>query len=253
MNIEVLDDADAVALRAAETLVEVVEEARADQRPASVALSGGSTPRRLFRILADVFRGRVDWERVRIFFGDERNVAADHEDSNYRTARELLLSKVPIREDRIHRMEAAGEEIDRGAASYEEALRRFLPRANGDVPVLDLVWLGMGDDGHTASLFPLTRALEVVDRWVVVNEVPQLGTRRMTLTFPLLNAARRVQFLVTGRGKAAIVQDILGRDILGGESGRAGLTYPAARVLPASGQLDWLLDREAAAELKADG
>lgn len=244
MNIEVLADPDAVARRAARTLVSVVTRARAGGRSASIALSGGSTPKRLFRLLAGSFRDRIDWESLDVFFGDERCVPADHEDSNYRSARETLLSRVPIPEERVHRMQAGGEDsdVERGAASYEETLRRLLPKREGGVPILDLVWLGMGDDGHTASLFPGTRALDVTDRWVVVNEVPQLAARRMTLTFPVLNAARWVQFLVTGRSKARVAGEIF-------RAAAPGTMYPAARVLPPQGRLDWLLDREAAAEL----
>jgi 6-phosphogluconolactonase len=199
-------------------------------------LAGGSTPKATYEILARDYADRIDWSKVHVFFGDERTVPPDHEDSNYRMAREALLNHVPV--GSIHRMR--GElPPDEAAAAYEEELREFFG-AEG-LPRFDLILLGIGGDGHTASLFPETSALEVHDRWVVANPVPKLDTTRITLTIPVINAARSVVFLVAGEDKAEALKEILEGDADPRE-------YPARLIQPPGGP-DWMLDRTAAGAL----
>jgi len=200
----------------------------------AVALAGGSTPKALYELLAVEYRDTLDWSKVHAFFGDERCVPPDHEDSNYRMAREALLSRVPV--GSVHRMrgELAPPEA---AALYEEELTSFF----GGPPGLDLVLLGIGEDGHTASLFPRTPALGAHDRWAVENPVEKLGTTRLTLTVPAINAARATIFLVSGESKAKALKEIL-------EGNADPREYPAKLIRP-SGTLAWVIEREAASLL----
>jgi 6-phosphogluconolactonase len=199
-------------------------------------LAGGSTPKATYGILARDYAERIDWSRVHVFFGDERNVPPDHEDANYRMAREALLDHVPI--GGVHRMR--GElPPDEAAAAYEVELREFFGAEK--LPRFDLILLGIGGDGHTASLFPETPALEVHDRWVVANPVPKLDTTRITLTVPVINAARSVVFLAAGKDKAEALKEILEGDADPRE-------YPAKLVQPPGGP-EWMLDRAAAGSL----
>jgi 6-phosphogluconolactonase len=202
----------------------------------AIALSGGSTPRRLYELLATpAFRTSVRWDTVALFFGDERAVPPDHPDSNYRMVREALLSAVPVT---AYRMPAETGE----AAAYETLLRARIGAERDAVPVFDLILLGMGTDGHTASLFPGSAALAERSRLVVMNDVPQLKTRRMTLTYPALNAARRVWVLVSGMDKRDIVaQCLAARDDRGAEE-----RLPVVGVRPNHGELIWWLDEAAA-------
>lgn len=241
-SLHVVDDPQAVARHAAESLVSRVDATRDRAARFSVALSGGSTPRLLFELLAGEFRDRLDLDRLEIFFGDERSVPPDHPDSNYRTACDLWLDRVDFPRDRLHRMEAESEDLDAAARRYQECIGERVRRGPGGLPDFDLIWLGMGEDGHTASLFPGTSALVEENRWVVGNEVPQLETHRLTLTFPVLDAASHVEFLVTGGGKAPILEQLAR-----GEGG-----YPSGRVVPERGTLAWVVDRAAAARLPAN-
>ncbi len=244
--VHVLENPEAVARLAASALLEAAEAAREGRRRAAIALSGGSAPRRLYQLLAAEQCASAWWERLEVFFGDERAVPPGHPDSNYRMAREALLDKVPLPPSQVHRMPAEEKDLSRAAERYEQLIRGRVPASPQGFPVFDLIWLGMGDDGHTASLFPGTRALEERTRWVVANEVPQLQTRRLTLTFPVLRAARRVQFLVAGKAKAGMVRRIF--ESLQDKGARQADLLPAARVRPVHGVLEWLLDREAAGE-----
>jgi 6-phosphogluconolactonase len=196
----------------------------------AVALAGGSTPKALYELLAARYRNALDWSGIHVFFGDERTVPPDHEDSNYRMAYEALLSRV--RAGSVHRMRG---ELDprEAAALYERELTAFF---NGP-PRFDLILLGIGGDGHTASLFPRTPALEVNDRWVVENPVQKLGTTRLTLTLPAINAGK-VTFLVTEESKAEALREVL-------EGDARPCDYPAKLVRPADGP-DWFVDRAAA-------
>jgi 6-phosphogluconolactonase len=237
---------EAVVEHAARTLEEVL--AAPGDRKVFIALSGGSTPVLLYRLLAS--RGnRIPWERLEVFFGDERGVPPDHPDSNYRTAREELISRVPLPAPQVHPMPASEPDLKAAALSYEEEIRRIVPEGPAGEPVFDLVWLGMGDDGHTASLFPGSPALDDTEDLVAANPVKGLPAPRMTFTLPLINNARKVQFLVTGSKKAPAVRQVLGPP----EEGSPIVPLPAARVQPLYGELEWILDREAARLLQDPG
>lgn len=235
MNVQVYESPQELAEAAARAFAGSAAEAIAERGRFAVALAGGSTPKATYEILARDHAEDVDWPNVHAFFGDERTVPPDHEDSNYRMARETLLDRVPI--GSVHRMR--GElPPDEAAAVYEEDLGQFF---GGEFPVLDLVMLGIGPDGHTASLFPATAALGVTDRLVVANPVTKLDTTRLTLTVPVLNAAREVRFLVAGAGKAEALAEILEGDADPRE-------YPAKLVRPPGGPI-WMVDHAAASAL----
>ena len=189
-----------------------------------LSLSGGRTPAAIYAALAEE---DLDWGRFVITFGDERCVPPEHADSNFRMASEALLDRVPIPADNVIRMKGELDPVE-AASECEAALRE---RAGEGVFRHDFVLLGLGEDGHTASLFPGTQALDEGERWVVANEVPQMETTRITMTYPLINAAREVLFLVTGETKREIVKEIAG----------GGAAYPAAGVAPTDGRLTWLL------------
>ena len=199
----------------------------------AVALAGGSTPKALYDLLATGYQDALDWSKVHVFFGDERAVPSDHKDSNYRMARETLLEH--IRVGSVHRIQCELPP-DEAASAYEEELREFFGAE--ELPRFDLILLGIGGDGHTASLFPETSALEVRDRWLVANPVLKLDTIRITLTVPVINAARSVVFLVAGEDKAGALKEILEGDADPRE-------YPARLIQP-PGEPDWMLDRAAA-------
>lgn len=232
--------AEVAAVAAAEVLARA-GEAVAARGAFALALSGGSTPRALYALLADrhgPFAARIPWERTQVFFGDERHVPPDHPDSNFRMVREALLAHVPVPAENVHRIRGELPDADGAAAAYERELRAAL----GEPPALDLVLLGLGEDGHTASLFPGSPALRERERWVVAPWVARLGTRRITLTLPALETARQVLFLVTGAAKSAALRRAL-REPAGAEP------VPASRVRPRGGRLLWLADRAAAASL----
>jgi 6-phosphogluconolactonase len=213
---------------------------RADGR-FTVALSGGSTPRNLYSLLASGSVPSIPWDKIYFFWGDERRVPPEHRDSNYRMAYDAMLSKVPVPTENIFRIR--GEEKDAGlaAASYEQDLQRFFGLKPGDLPRFDLVLLGLGPEGHIASLFPDSTALDETRRLVVANWVEKFKTYRITLTLPVLNHAACVMFLVSGPDKASIVKQIF-------ESPNAHL--PAQEVHPKDGELLWLMDQSAAGDLR---
>jgi|SRR5579862_4474151 len=202
-----------------------------------VALSGGSTPKALYSVLARDFKESIPWQKVFFFFGDERNVTPDDPDSNYRMANEALLSKVPAQAENVFRIRGELEAAE-AARDYERIVRSIFNLQINQVPRFDLILLGLGPDGHTASLFPSTAALNESRRLVVENWVEKFKTHRITFTFPVLNHARVVIFLVSGGDKASMVREVL-------ETKNANL--PSQRVCPESGKLLWLVDRAAAA------
>ncbi len=241
-------DAEAVAWAAAEELAGAAARALDERGRFTVALSGGSTPRRLYELLADgggPFRGRLRWDRIHVFFGDERHVPPDHPDSNYRMARETLLEHVSPAS--VHRMLGELPDAAAAAASYEAELERFFGLAVGDDPPpgLDLVLLGLGPDGHTASLFPGSAAVGERRRWAVASFVERLGTHRITLTLPVLDRAREVLFVVAGAEKAAAVAQVFAEV-------PASPMPPAALVRPEAGTLLWIVDRAAATGVPSD-
>jgi 6-phosphogluconolactonase len=234
-EIHVLPAPAEVASDAAQRVLSAVEESLSLKGRFSIALAGGSTPKMLYELLAqEPYRSGIDWTKVHVFFGDERCVPPDHADSNYRMAHAALLSKVPLPPDNVYRMKG---ELDPAAAAaeYDQQLSElFVDNA------LDLVLLGMGDDGHTASLFPGTAALEERDRRCVANHVPQLNTWRLTLTAPFINQAWQVMVLVTGQAKAQRLQEVL-------EGDADPQRLPIQLIKPEVGRMVWLMDRAAAA------
>jgi len=235
-EIRTYPDADHLARAAAEHFATLAAEAIAARRQFTVALSGGSTPRAAYALLA---AEEVDWPRVHVFWGDERCVPPDHLDSNYRLAREALLDKVPIPAENIHciRGEINPEEA---AADYERTLRSFFARHPEEpTPRFDLILLGMGEDGHTASLFPGTAALNEQTRWVVAHYVDKLRAWRVTLTPVVINAAAHVTFIVSGAGKAERLREVL-------TGPYRPDTLPSQIVRPTDGRLLWLTDAAAA-------
>ncbi len=242
-EVRVLDDPTRVARAAAE------EFARRAQRKAkaggdfAVALSGGSTPQRLHALLAQPpYRDRIPWDRVHLFWGDERAVPPDHPDSNYGAARAALLESVAIPAGNIHRMEAENPDPQAAAAAYERTLRAFFGLSADGLPRFDLVFLGMGADGHTASLFPGSEALWERQRLVVAPWVDAVGSHRVSLTCPVLNNAACIMFLVTGAEKAETLRRVL-------ENDEATVDLPGRLIAPRDGELVWLVDRAAAASL----
>jgi len=246
--IEVLPDPEAVARRAADVLASAAQEAAAARGAFTLALSGGDAPRPLYALLArQLFTQKIPWRRVYLYWSDERCVPPDSEQSNYGMAHELFIRHVPIPDENVQRMRGE-DEPEEAARAYERLLSQppaLAAHSQADLPVLDFVHLGLGPDGHTASLFPHSPALAVEDRLVVVNESEGTG-KRLTVTYPVINAARRVVFIVTGAAKAGIVAEVL-------EGLRAPDAVPAQAVGPVHGSLTWLLDEAAASELSGSG
>lgn len=237
--VSIFEDGDALARGAAEEFLRRAVRKLEARDSFSVALSGGSTPKRLFELLAaEPFRSRMPWARIRFFWGDERTVPPEHPDSNFGMADRLLLSRVPIRPENVHRIPGEYSPPDRAAAEYEATLRRVFRLTEGDLPRFDLVFLGMGSDGHTASLFPGTAALTETRRLVVANWVEKLDAHRLTLTCPVFNRAACIVFLVSGAEKSEMLPRILA------DGGRAP-RYPAQLIRPSKGELHWYIDRAA--------
>jgi 6-phosphogluconolactonase len=236
LSVHVYETPEELAEAAAREFADKAGEAIEKRGRFTVVLAGGSTPETTYGILARDYIDRIDWSKVYVFFGDERSVPPHHDDSNLKMASEALLDHVPVAN--VHRMrgELPPEEA---AAAYEEELRTYF--RTEEVPRFDLILLGVGADGHTASLFPETAALEVSDRWVVANPVLKLDAARITLTVPVINAARAVTFLVAGEDKAEALKEIL-------ESDADPRAYPARLIQPQDGP-EWMLDRAAASAL----
>ncbi len=239
-TVKVFDSAGDVAAAASDALLELGEARRLRGENGYVALSGGSTPRAMYDLLRE--RGSAVAAALRcvhFFFGDERRVPNDHEDSNVRLAMEGFLAPLGLPVSHIHAPDGGAACLDREAARLTRVLDATLPREGG-MPRFDLVFLGMGGDGHTASLFPGTGAVHARLPGYAANEIPQLETWRLTLTYPILNAARRVMILCTGAGKAEKLEEIL-------ENRGDGAAYPIQRIN--AGEVVWMLDRDAAARL----
>lgn len=217
------------AADAASFIANQAREILGGQETFRIALCGGNTPRPVFERLASITQD-LPWQRVLITFGDERTVPPEHEQSNFRMARESLLDHVPIPQGNVFRMRGELPPVE-AAEEYEEQLTQIARRMGESIYIHDLLLLGIGDDGHTASLFPGTQALAEEKRSVIANHVPALDTDRITFSFPLINAARHVCFLVKDASKAGIVDEVV--------AGKS--EYPSARVCPSSGQLTWLL------------
>lgn len=236
-TIKIYPDASSLAEAAARLIVAKCKGTLFDNEFFTIALSGGSTPKRLYELLADAdreFHEQMDWARTHFFWTDERFVASDHPESNFRMTNEAMLSKVPVPGANIHRVVTENSNPEKTAESYARDIRSFFKTQT--VPSFDLILLGMGTDGHTASLFPGTNALNETDKLVTAVWVKKFETFRITLTLPVLNCAKSVVFLVSGSDKAAIVDEVLNKKA----------DYPATKVQPVNGELIWMIDEAAA-------
>lgn len=243
-EVRVVSDITELATEAAELFTWFGQQAMRAGGPFRVALSGGSTPKALYQILAKPeVSGPLDWTRTEFFFGDERCVPPDDSESNYSLASRGLFQPLKISEDRVFRMEGELPSAESASRKYEDLIRKAFRSPAPLVPRFDLILLGMGDDGHTASLFPGTAALEERSRLVVPSTSPKGVAQRITFTVPLINEAAAVMFLVSGESKAAPARTIL--EPKQGERER----LPAGLIRPQTGRLIWLLDRDAAAQL----
>ena len=240
----IVPDGSALARAAAERFARTVAEAVAERGQAFVALSGGSTPKQMGTILArEPYRSRIPWDRVHVFWGDERWVPLGAPESNAGEAKRDFLDLVPIPPDHVHPWDTDAESPRDAATAYEAQIRNIFDEPS-DIPRFDLVLLGMGDDGHTASLFPNTEALAQHEQLAVANFVPKMDATRLTLTAPLLNAGREILFLIGGPGKADTLEAVL-------DGPELPATFPAQLIRPSSpdGLLCWLVDEDAGAQL----
>jgi 6-phosphogluconolactonase len=228
---------------AAEEVIRASTEAVTKRGRFTIALSGGSTPRSLFNLLATNARTTLAWDKMFFFWSDERHVPPTDPDSNFRMADESMLSKIPVAAANIFRVPAENPDAAAAAQAYDLILQKFFETKPGEFPRFDLILLGLGPDGHTASLFPETAALQEKSRLVVANWVEKFKTDRITFTLPLLNAAHSVAFLVSGTDKAPALHAVLEDETAPAER------YPAKMVRPTDGKLIWFLDKAAASEL----
>lgn len=233
--IRILSDLESLSQAAVELIVSQSMKAIESRGRFSLVLSGGSTPRRTYQLLADGrFKDKIEWKKVHVFWGDERCVPPDDERSNERMAREAFLNRVPIPPQQVHPIRCAGNP-QQSADVYESILKSYFGE---DPPVFDLVHLGLGEDGHTASLFPGSPVLNENKKWVSVSKLGRENFNRVTLTAPLINQARLIMFLVSGRKKAGVF-----REVTANKSGKEPL--PAGLIDPANGELVWMVDKEA--------
>jgi 6-phosphogluconolactonase len=212
----------------------------------SLVLSGGTTPKPLYELLAaPPFSTSLDWSKVEFFWGDERVVSPDDASSNFRMAREAMLDKLKVPEAHIHRIRAEEKDLDKAAYAYEAEIERAVGRVAGvgrRPPSFNLFLLGMGPDGHTASIYPDTDAVHETDRWVIPVDVPSLGAKRITMTPTLINRAHFIIFIVTGQAKAQVVHDVL-------QGPRNPRHCPVQLIHPLTGEVIWFADREASSKL----
>lgn len=235
------NDSSELAEQLARDFSAAVTEKAASGQVLTVALSGGHTPKTFFEVLADQYRDSISWNNVVFFWGDERCVPPDNDESNYKMTKEALLSKIVIPEENIHRVK--GEDPPHNEAlRYAEEIKEFIPLSANGFPRFDWIFLGMGPDGHTASLFPGAPTLEEREKICVVATHPETGQKRISVTFPVLDNAKRVSFLVAGDSKAPVLKEIM-------ESTGGPLPYPASMVSPEDGVLEWYLDKAAAPRL----
>jgi 6-phosphogluconolactonase len=239
-QVEIFGSPQELFAAAAKKFCSVGSSAIQDHGWFTVALSGGSTPRGLHQELVTHFASQVQWDKVFFFWGDERHVPPDSSDSNYRMAKETLLSKLPIPPENIFRVTAELPDARQAAAKYEQTIQKFFNLGADSFPRFDFILLGMGPDGHTASLFPGTAALQEKDHLVVANWVEKMNAFRITFTYPVLNNAAHVMLLVSGDEKAEMVRRALKEP---------GANLPCQRVCPVDGELLWYLDKGAALRL----
>jgi 6-phosphogluconolactonase len=243
MSVAIYSDIDTLSQEAARYVVRVASESITTHGRFTLALAGGSTPKKLYGLLAsEPYRDQIDWALTEIFWSDERCVPSDSEDSNYHLAQEVLLSKVPISATQIHRMPADADNRDQASLAYIQEIQRVF--GTNSIPSFDLIQLGMGPEGHTASLFPHQASLHEQTRLIMPVTVPKPPPPRLTFTPPLLNAATHVLFLVTGQDKADALQAVLEGEYNPDE-------YPAQIIRPTQGEVTWMLDPAAASKLRA--
>ncbi len=242
MHVTIYNDTNTLSHAAAQYIVRIAQKSIAKQGHFTIALSGGSTPKKLYGMLAEEpYRSQIDWANVDIFWSDERNVPPDDPESNYLMAQQVLLNKIPIPASQVHRMPA--EQEDRDAASLAYTIEMKNTFSTDDIPVFNLIQLGMGPEGHTASLFPHQPSLHEQQRLIMPVSVPKPPPPRLTFTPRLLNGAEHILFLVTGAEKADAVQAVLEGDYQPDE-------YPTQIVQPTKGEVTWMLDTAAAAKLQ---
>jgi 6-phosphogluconolactonase len=243
-QVEILPDPAAITRRAAEEFVKSANQAVSQKGAFTVALSGGSTPKSLYAMLADdpALRSKLPWPQMHFFFGDERHAAPDSPESNYRMVNEALFSKGIVKPEQVTRIHGEYEDTEKAALEYEAVLRAYFKLKDGEFPRFDLLLLGLGEEGHCLSLFPGTQALHASRRIVVRNWVGKLYTERITLTAPAANQSNRVMFLVTRSDKALALKAVL-------EGPYEPEQLPAQLIQPVSGNLLWLIDQAASSKL----
>jgi 6-phosphogluconolactonase len=243
-EIRILPDGAAIARRAAQEFVQCAAAAVQAHGSFTVALAGGSTPKALYNLLVTdpALRAQVPWDKLHLFFGDERHVAPDQPDSNFRMANEAMISKSPLKPEQVTRIKAENPDANQAALEYEKTLRDYFKLKPGECPRFDLVLVGMGNEGHTLSLFPGTKALHAEGRIVVRNWVGKLATERITLTAPAASNAAEILFMVTGADKAPALKAVL-------EGPFEPEQLPAQALLPHNGKLLWLVDAAAGSML----
>jgi len=243
-EIRILPDGVAIAKRAAQEFVQAASAAVRERGTFNVSLAGGSTPKALYSLLVNdpTLRSQVPWDKTHLFFGDERHVPPDHPDSNFRMATEAMISKSPLKPDQVTRIKGEYPDADQAALEYERALREYFKLKNGEYPRFDLLLAGMGNEGHTLSLFPGTRGLHADGRIVVSNWVGKLYTERITLTAPAASNAAEIIFMVTGADKALALKSVL-------EGRYEPEQLPAQLLQPRKGELLWLVDAAAGSML----
>jgi len=245
---EPFKDSEHLSRAAAEKFIEIAHGRTANGGQFTVVLSGGSTPRQLFQLLAaPPYRDKVDWEKVEFFWGDERTVPPDHPDSNFHMANEALLQRLQVAPKQIHRMQAEREDQEAAARDYQtEIAHVFGVPELGEPPSFDLILLGLGPDGHTASLFPHTEAVMERHRWIARNYVPKLNANRITMTAPILNRGKFILFLVAGPDKAEALHGVL-------DGPKDPDRLPAQLIQPTGGILIWMTDEAAISRLDSKG
>ena len=245
-EIRILADGAAIARRAAQEFVQAAASAVREKGSFNIALAGGSTPKALYSLLVNdpTLRSQVPWDKMHLFFGDERHVAPDHPDSNFRMATEAMISKSPMKPEQVTRIKGEYPDAGQAALEYEEALREYFKLKNGEYPRFDFMLVGMGNEGHTLSLFPGTKALHADGRIAVRNWVGKLYAERITLTAPAASNAARVIFMATGADKAPALKAVL-------EGPFEPEQLPAQLLQPKNGKLLWLVDTAAGSMLSA--
>jgi 6-phosphogluconolactonase len=239
-EIIIANDSDELNRFAAEKFVSIARDAIENNERFSVALAGGSTPKSFYSLLASAnFLSQLEWKKVFFFFGDERNVLPDSDESNFRMANENLLKPLKIPPENIFRWQTELKDAEKIAENYQGIIKEFFDLAESEFPRFDLILLGVGEDGHTASLFPFSNALCETEKIAVVNLVEKLGINRLTLTFPAINNASNIVFLISGAAKANALKEVL-------EGELQSEKFPSQNVHPKNGNLFWLIDRQAA-------